>query len=429
MNYLPKKFIFLYYIINLPVVDSLTGKKIGKLIDLSASLKEMYPKITGLIMRDRRNKKVFLPWSCVKMLVEEKGIFVENFTAVAKDGFTPAENEILLKDTFWDKQIVDIHGSKVVRINDLHLLREELSLWVVHMDIGVTGLLRRLGVSRIFEFLIKLVSSYEVEDKLISWKYVQPINGPMGTDALSLKIHHSKLAELHPADIADILIDLGTEERLNILKSMDKATAANTIQELPIKIRLQVAELLDQKLLVEIINEMAIDEVVDLFSQMPAKKMNQLFSRLPSEKVAQISSLLGHANDIAGSIMSTEFICVKQTLTALEALEVTKKEALHKKESYYIYVLDENDALAGVITLPQLLTMAPEKLVSEFMRKRIAKVRIKTKIKDVAEVFYKYDFTIVPVIDKSGKIQGIITMKDAFEAVFPQIRNETEQEQ
>jgi len=304
-----------------------------------------------------------------------------------------------------------------------------LSLWVVHMDIGVTGLLRRLGVSRIFEFLIKLVSSYEVEDKLISWKYVQPINGPMGTDALSLKIHHSKLAELHPADIADILIDLGTEERLNILKSMDKATAANTIQELPIKIRLQVAELLDQKLLVEIINEMAIDEVVDLFSQMPAKKMNQLFSRLPSEKVAQISSLLGHANDIAGSIMSTEFICVKQTLTALEALEVTKKEALHKKESYYIYVLDENDALAGVITLPQLLTMAPEKLVSEFMRKRIAKVRIKTKIKDVAEVFYKYDFTIVPVIDKSGKIQGIITMKDAFEAVFPQIRNETEQEQ
>ena len=91
-------------------------------------------------------------------------------------------------------------------------------------------------------------------------------------------------------------------------------------------------------------------------------------------------------------------------------------------------MLDDNDALVGVVTLQQLLTMPPEKVVSEFMRKRIAKVKIKTKIKDVAEVFYKYDFTIVPVIDKLGKIQGIIAMKDAFEAVFHQIRNETEQE-
>ena len=242
MNYLPKKFIFLYYVINLPVIDSLTGKKIGRIDDLTASLKEMYPKVTGLIMRNKKNKKIFLPWNSVKMLVENKGIFIENFLAVAQENYNPIENEILLKETFWDKQIVDIHGSKVVRVNDLHLLREGLNLWVVHMDIGITGLLRRLGCSKVFEFIIKLVSSYEVEDRIISWKFVQPINGPIGTDALSLKVHHSRLAELHPADLADILIDLGTEERLNILKSMDKVTAANTIQELPLKIRLQVAE-------------------------------------------------------------------------------------------------------------------------------------------------------------------------------------------
>jgi len=429
MNYLPKKFIFLYYIINLPVIDSLNGKKIGRVIDLAASLKEMYPKVTGLIMRDTRNKKTYLPWHCLKMLVEEKGVFIENFSANAKEVTESMDNGILLKDTFWDKQIVDIHGSKVVRVNDLHILREGLSLWVVHMDIGITGLLRRLGVINIFEFLIKLVSSYEIKDKLISWKYVQPINGPVGTDALALKVHHSRLAELHPADIADILIDLGTEERLNILKSMDKITAASTIQELPLKIRLQVTESLDQKLMVEIINEMAIDEAVDLFSQMPVKKINLLFSKLPQEKAAQISSLLGHANDIAGSIMNTDFICVKQTMSAAEALEKTKKESSRKKESYYIYALDDHDTLAGVVTLQQLLTAPGEKIISDFMRKRIAKVKIKTKIKDVAEVFYKYDFTVVPVIDKLGKIQGIITMKDAFEAVFHQIRKETEQAQ
>ncbi|MCX5700179.1 MAG: CBS domain-containing protein [Candidatus Omnitrophica bacterium] len=429
MNNLPKKFIFLYYIINLPVIDSATGKRLGRVLDLTVTFKEMYPKVTSLIIRTRRGKKAYLPWRFVKMFTEDKGIFVENTSESIKENYKLEENEILLKDTFWDKQIVDISGSKVVRINDLHLLREGLNLWVVHMDIGVTGLIRRLGCIKIFEFIVKLLSSYQVEDRLISWKFVQPINNAAQNDALALKVHHSRLAELHPADLADILVDLGNEERINILKSMDNATAASTIQELPLKIRIQVAELLDQKLFVDFINEMAIDEVVDLFSQLPKKRMNAIFMRLPQEKVAQITSLLGHAHDIAGSIMNTEFMTTKHNITAGVLLEKIRKETKKNKNIYYIYVLDDLDLLIGVITLPQLLTVAPEKLVSEFMRKRVAKTKVNASIKDVAEIFYKYDFTVVPVVDKSGKIQGIITMKDAFESVFHQIRKETEESQ
>ena len=150
---------------------------------------------------------------------------------------------------------------------------------------------------------------------------------------------------------------------------------------------------------------------------------------MPAEKVTQISGLLGHAQNIAGSIMNTEFIIAKQNETAGLVLDKIKKGARRKESIYYIYVTDENDILVGVITLHQLLTVLPEKVISEFMRKRIAKVKIDTKIKDVAEVFYKYDFTVVPVIDKLGKIQGVITIKDAFESVFHPIRKETEETQ
>ena len=425
MNNTPKTFIFLYYIIKLPVIDSSTGKRIGRLLDLAVTLKEMYPKVTGFSMRAKNGKKVFVPWKNVKMLTDGKGAFVENTPEAFQPDFKLGENEIFLKETFWDKQIVDIHGSKVVRVNDLHLLREGLNLWVVHMDIGFTGLLRRLGCLSVFNFIVRLASSYELKDRLISWKHVQPINGPIGADALSLKVHHSKLAELHPADIADIIIDLGTEERLNILKSMDSLTAASTIQELPLRVRLQVADLLDQKSLVDIINEMAIDEVVDLFSQLPKKKINNLFSRLPAEKVAQISNLLGHAHDIAGSIMSTEFVTMNHNMAAGTVLE--KLKAVKKISAYYTYVLDDANMLVGVVTLQQLINVPADKIISEFMRKRVAKVKVNTKIKDVAEVFYKYDFTVVPVVDKTGKMQGIITMKDAFESVFHQIREETEE--
>ena len=160
MNPLLKKFIFLYEIIRLPIIDSATGKRIGRVIDLAVSLKEMYPKVNALIMRTRKTrKKIYLPWKFVKILVEKKGIFIENTPVSFNEYLNPVNGDILIKETFWDKQIVDINGSKVVRVNDLNLLKEGHALWVVHMDIGFTGILRRLGFLKFVQFFVKLLSS------------------------------------------------------------------------------------------------------------------------------------------------------------------------------------------------------------------------------------------------------------------------------
>jgi magnesium transporter len=425
MNNLQGTFFFLSQIIKIPVIDFATGKRIGTTVDILAEFKEMYPKVSGLIVYQAKlRKKFYVPWKNVKKVIEDKAICIE----VTPDLFQPdnkvPEEEILLKEILLDKQIVDVNGSKVVRVNDLHLLREDFKLWVVHVDVGITGLLRRLGCLRFFNFVVKLISSVELEDRFISWKFVQPITPAIGYEALSLKVHHSRLAELHPAELADIIIDLGLEERIDILKSLDNVTAARTFQELPLKIRLQIAGLLPHEQLVNIIKEMAIDEVVDLLRELPQRKRNAVLNHLPQDKDGQVSRLLSLSERIAGSLMNTEFIAVKHNLSAAAVLDKIKNES-HKKESiYYIYVLDDNDALTGMVTLRQLLTASPEKIISEFMHKRVVKVRVETHIKDVVEVFYKYDFTVIPVVDKQNKIQGIITMKDAFEAVFRQIREE-----
>jgi len=354
--------------------------------------------------------------------MEERAIFIENLSDIAPWENRLVEDEALLKETFWDKQIVDTHGSKVVRVNDLHLLREELKLWVVHVDIGLSGLMRRLGVLKMVNFLVKLVSSCELKESLVSWKFVQPTvsASAVSSDALSLKVHHSKLAELHPADLAEILIDLGNEERIAILKSMDNVTAAHTFQELPMKTRVQVAELLGREQLLNIVNDMAVDEAVDLLSQLPKRRINSILTHLPKEKCLQISGLLGHSRSIAGSIMNTEFITVKQLMPAGEALEKIKSESGKKESIYYIYVLDDSEMLAGMVTLRELLTSPAEKPVTEFMHKRVIKVKVETKIKDAVDLFRKYDFSVIPVVDKQNKMQGIITMKDAFETVYRQ---------
>ena len=138
-------FTHLSYIIGIPVIDSASGRPVGRVVDMAAGLREMFPRISGVMIARGGwdGQKAYLPWKNVKSLQLRKALVAEGAAEVFSQEHKLGDNEILIKETFWDKQIVDIHGSKVVRVNDLHLLREDQNLWVVHMDVGIPGLLRR----------------------------------------------------------------------------------------------------------------------------------------------------------------------------------------------------------------------------------------------------------------------------------------------
>ncbi|OHD69055.1 MAG: hypothetical protein A2W19_17545 [Spirochaetes bacterium RBG_16_49_21] len=419
-------FIFLSQIINLPVIDT-AGRKVGILDDIIADVQGLYPRINGLIIRRGVSRqRGYLPWKCVQDIKEDRSLAIECSESLIEP-VKLSQNEIKLRETFWDKQIVDISGSKVVRVNDLHILKDGIKLWLVHMDVGFKGFLRRLGWLKAFGEIVKWLFSYELRDKFISWKYVQPITTAGDLKSLSLKIPHSKLSELHPADLADILTDLGAEERMLIFNSFDDATASDILQELPHKMRLMIAVSLEHGRLARILDETPMDEVVDLLDGMPSESVNELFKILPEEKVQQIKDLLKYSDRIAGSLMDTEFLSARTDETAGRVLRRIRKTAEDIESIYYIYVLNENDVPAGVITLKQLLTSPAKKKIGEVMRENVVRVKVDTHIKMVAQIFYKYNFTVVPVVDDNDRIQGIITMKDALESVFSEIREETEE--
>jgi CBS domain-containing protein/sporulation protein YlmC with PRC-barrel domain len=408
-------------IINLPVRDSMTGARLGRASDLVATLRETYPIVTGLVMKFRGARgRYYLPWDNVRKLAARKSIEVDKLPRLLERDFESG-NEILLRDSFLDRQVVDISGAKVVRVNDLHLLKEQSKLWVVHMDVGFKGLLRRLGWLKPYNSIFKWLFSYELRDKLIAWRYVQPITPATVSQSLQLKVDHAKVSELLPADLSDILEDLGVDEREALFDSLDDSIAAGTLQELPLKIRIQMAESLSQARLARIINEMPTDEVVDLLAKLNKKLVNSLFKLLPSDKVTQIKDLLKHSEDLAGAIMNPQFIVTSPGATAGDVIARIKKEADETESLHYVYVVEDNGALIGVITLRQLLTTDLDQRVSEFMRKRPVKVHVDTDVKEVAQIFSKYDFDLVPVVDKKNKILGIITMKDAFESVYSKI--------
>ena len=419
-------FIYLSQIVDLPVIN-MEGRRIGIIFDVIADVRGLYPRINGLILRNGLRKSLrYFPWKHINNIMEGRFIIIDDSDYI-EEPIKLSQHEIRLRETFWDKQIVDISGSKVVRVNDLHILKDGIKLWIVHVDVGFKGFLRRLGWLRIFNFIYKWLLSYDLQDKFISWKYVQPITSGDDVRSLSLKIPHSKLSELHPADLADILADLGAEERMMIFNSFDDETAADILQEMPLKMRLMISKSLENDRLARILDEMPMDEVVDLLDEMPTDTVNKLFSILPQEKVNQIRALIKHSDRIAGSIMNTEFITATPGETAGHLLKRIKKIAEEIESIYYIYVLNETDLPVGVLTLKQLLTSPQKTPVREIMRENVVRVRIDSHLKIVAQIFYKYNFVVVPVVNENDRIQGIITIKDALEAVFPEIREETEE--
>jgi magnesium transporter len=421
-----ENFIYLSQIINLPVRDQASDKKWGIAADLAAGIKETYPNITGLVIRPRnKNGKRFISWENVKRIIPGKAIIVANLPDSLIEN-PNLDNHILLKESLWDRQIVDILGSKVVRVNDLHLLRENSHMWLIHVDIGFKGVLRRLGMQKAMGAFLNLIFSYELKDKLIAWKYVQPITDVSLSKSLQLKVQHAKLTELLPADLADILADLGVDERKIIFDTLDNHTAAKTLQELPLKIRIQVAESIFPGKLAIILGAMPMDEVVDLVAKLPKKIIAALYKLMPQDEVVQIKDLLRHSQKDAGSIMNIDFITIGVNAIVSEALEKIKIEAKTIESYHYVYIVGDSRVLVGIITLRQLLTSEPSTPINQLMRTKIIKARVNTDVETVAQYFSKYDFDLIPVVDKHNKMQGIITMKDAFETVFTEIKETAE---
>jgi magnesium transporter len=420
-------FLFLSQLIHRPVVERETGRKLGYISDIIADITKIYPNITALVIaRHWFDPGQVLPLRCIEIPDDRTPVKAFDLEGALLPKINLAKNEILVRETFLDKQIVDISGARVVRVNDLHMLIEKCNIWIVHMDVGFSGLLRRLGWLPFYRKLVRWLVDYDLEDKFIQWKFVQPLADADSAGTLALKISYSKLSNVHPADLADILEDLGTDERETAFKALDIHTAAQTIEKLPLKMSLQLLSTLDNAVLGEILDELPLDEAVDLISELPRKNANAAFRNLPKKKVADLKELLKHSKNTAGSLMNTEFITIRFSATVGQALEKIKNEHEKAESIYYLYVLNDQNSLTGVLSLRQLLIAQPEQPVAEVMAGKVVKVGVDTHIEKIAQLFIKYNFHMLPVVDSHAKMKGIISVRDALEAFSPKIKDEVE---
>jgi magnesium transporter len=422
-----KMFVFFSDILNRRVVNS-EGKIIGKVVDLRVALGELFPPVVSIRIRPKGKERfVFLPWGVVESINGR----VINLKPEAENQITekPTETldhtkakgeEILLRDEILDKQVVDTYGAKVERVNDLHLLLAEGQLRVVHVDFGVRGIFRRLGWVKYVDVFTNWLFAYQIPNKLLSWKFIQPLSHDPYKQALKLNVTHRTLSEIHPSDLADILEDLDRHKRSYVFDALDVEAQADALEEVDDETRVSLIENLSEERASDIIEEMEPDEAADLLQDLPEEKQRDLIEGLEDEKREELEELLTFEEGTAGSIMTPNYIYCLQTDNVGKALEVFRGSDKPLDSVSYIYVTNDKEKLLGVITLRDLILRPADQTVSSFMKKDIIKLKVDDSVKTASEIFKKYKFLTIPVVDENEVMKGIITLIDGVEAIFPE---------
>jgi len=395
-------------------------KVAGRLVDLRVRLGEPFPPATALVYRRGWGRLWELPWTAVEAIDGGRIHLREGATERAEPWRPTSTGELLIREELLDKQVVDTADAKVERVNDLHFLIAHGALRLVHVDVGVRGILRRLGFLRSVDAATNWLFAYQVPDKLISWKYVQPLTADPNEKNLKLNVTMRKLSDLHPSDLADILEELDHSHRQIVLHSLDVAAAADAIEEMDDKVKLRLMEDVSETKATDIIREMEPDEAADLLEDLPDERKEQLISRIDGEARQDLEELLSHPQGTAGSIMTSAPITISESVTVGEALETVRSLAGERELIYYAYIVDAGEHLRGVVTLRELLTHPSSTSIATVMTADPITVQADADISDVIEIFKKYNFLSVPVTESDGTLKGFITIRDALDEAFPE---------
>jgi magnesium transporter len=416
-------FLFLSDILYRPVEDSL-GDPIGRLDDLSIDVTEPFPRVRECVIRQPWPNELRLScrWNDVGDFHREK-----IHLTVSPDQLVPASpegiNEVRLRRDVLDKQVVDVSGLKIVRVNDIHLLVTHFELRVMHVDVGFRGLVRRLGLESFIDgALTRLLPQafYLRSDNLISWQLIETLSPSASHHHLQLSLSRAQLHQAHPADIADLIAELDPPRRLRLFRALDPDTRAKALAKLPVEVQARLLEMMSPHEAATVMGTMPPDEAADLLAGLPNVAREELLAHMSHEEASDVQGLLAYPPGTAGALMNTEFIVLSHHLTVGEALEELRASAPSAETIYYLYVVNEARTLVGVLSLRSLITESPATPIAQVMLKRPVSVQADDTLAECASLVAKYKLLALPVVRPDHTMLGVITVEDVLGEVVSQ---------
>ena len=410
------RFIYFSELLKKPVCIGKIGNRIGRLTDIVFAGAEPYPEAVGIYIEHGWGKPTtFIPWNRV-LRIEDDAIFVQP----PDEGneyppFVDQPGWILMDKHLMGRTIVDMDDRRVEVVNDVHLLEAKGRFLLVHVDISFNGFLRRWGLGKL----------HWMKDDLISWKYVQPLSveDAVSTDKVSLSVTRRQIHELPSEDLADMLEELGKEEKDALFSALDSEKAAETLAEAEPRTQRQIIAALRKERARNIFTEMTIPQLAGLFSVLPHDHVSELMALLTKDQADRVRAILSEREATAKGMMSSDFLTMVRETTVSEALAKIRQSSMEPESISYLYVVGENgQSLLGVIDLRELILASDDAKLGDIMIEPVVTAEEDDVQDDLSEMFAKYHYRMIPVVDGQDNILGVIRYNDIMKGVETRIK-------
>ena len=388
-----------------PVTDA-KGQFCGKLKDVAVATGSDAGKVAGLVLKTKTGLSLVPSQS----VMETPAGMLELRSAEAMTPLKDEGNFLFLQRDLIDRQIIDIHGRKVVRVNDVDLEWLEHGaarhLRVAEVDVGLRGALRRVFKGVLPRAKLEKLSR-RFKDRAIPWAFVDVIEVDPAR-RVKLRIEHERLAEMHPGELADILEDLSPAERDAVFTSLDEEVAAEALEEVEPKLQKALLEKLDEEQIADIVEEMDPGAAADLLAELPEEQSDAILEEMEPEERQEVEELLEFDEKSAAGAMTTDFVSVEAHATVAQAVQALRSFDGDPESVTEIYLLDEKNVLRGSIPLARLVMAQQETRLSVLAEPRFLSCPAEMKQNELAEMFDKYNLHALPVVDKQSRMVGVV---------------------
>jgi magnesium transporter len=317
-----------------------------------------------------------------------------------------------------DQQIIDASGRKVVRVTDITFEIEQGAegdiLRVKEVDIGLRSVFRRLLQGVPPRLMRKLQGP--IPPNSISWEFCNIIE-PDPQRRLRLNISNEALEKMHPADLADIVEDLGPDEREAIIETIDAEVAAETLSEMDIDVKTAILESLETERAAEIIEEMAPDEAAATLSELEEETSHDILEEMEDEMATEVEELIEYKDDTAGAMMNTEYVALHPDDTVQNAIEALRDNEELLESLNTLLLVDGEGKLVGSVGLARLFLAPASTPLQSLAAEHTVKAGTNEKQNRITELFDKYNLLTLPVVDEDGRLEGVITADDIIAAL------------
>jgi magnesium transporter len=402
---------------NLPTHDA-KGEYLGQLVDLAINPSQNSFQVACFFVMTPKKKLMCIPHEQIST-ISVRAIQTSAPAEEIRDS-TPDEGLLRVKKDVLDQQIIDVNDQKVVRVIDVDFdiqpSHKHTELRIVAVNVGTAAAARRLLQGLFAKHKIRTITSI-LPTKTIPWEFVNLIE-PDPARRVKLRISYNRLAQLHPADLADILEELSRDEQRSVIESLDDETAAEAVSEIPTRMQVALLNSLSAGKAADIVEEMAPDEAADVLQELPPETTAEVLANMDAEDAEDVRELLGFEENTAGGFMTTEFIVLEESATVEAAVEALRNFSGALESIHAAYLISKDLVLTRVVPLALLLVSDRNAVLGSIVSEPVISVPFHADRKTVINMFHKYNLLTLPVVDDNGRLLGVVTADDVLELVI-----------